>query len=66
MEDPDYKDKASKEEIAVAKEIETYFETGEYPEGMDMKHGKAVATAFKGMTLDEFDAYVKKYSFIIV
>ncbi|MBR1749274.1 MAG: haloacid dehalogenase-like hydrolase [Ruminococcus sp.] len=61
MEDPDYKDKASDEEKAVAKEIESYFETGEYPEGMDMKHGKAVATAFKGMTLDEFDAYVKDY-----
>lgn len=61
MEDPDYKDKASDEEKAVAKDIEKYFETGEYPEGMDLRHGKAVATAFKGMTLDEFDAYVKKY-----
>lgn len=61
MEDPNYKDKASKEEKAVAKEIKKYFDTGEYPEGMDLKHGKAVATAFKGMTVDEFDAYVKAY-----
>ncbi len=61
MEDPNYKDKASKEEKAVAKEIKQYFDTGEYPEGMDLKHGKAVATAFKGMTVDEFDAYVKAY-----
>ncbi len=60
-EDPDYKNKASKEEKETAEIIKTYFETGEYPEGLDIKHGKAVATAFKGMTLDEFDAYVKDY-----
>lgn len=60
-EDPDYKDKASDEEKATAAEIKTYFDTGKYPEGMDVKHGKAVATAFKGMTVDEFDAYVKAY-----
>ena len=61
MEDPDYKDMASDEEKETAKIIKKYFKTGEYPEGLDIKHGKAVATAFKGMTLDEFDAYVKKY-----
>lgn len=61
MEDPVYKNKASEEEKETAKIIKTYFETGEYPKGLDVKHGKAVATAFKGMTLDEFDAYVKKY-----
>jgi len=61
MEDPDYKDKASAEEKETAQIIKTYFETGEYPKGLDVKHGKAVATAFKGMTLEEFDNYVKKY-----
>ena len=61
MEDPDYKDKASAEEKETAKIIEEYFKTGEYPKGLDVKHGKAVATAFKGMTPDEFDAYVKAY-----
>ena len=60
-EDPDYKDKASAEEKAVCEKIKTYFETGEYPKGLDVEHGKAVATAFKGMTPEEFDAYVKKY-----
>ena len=60
-EDPDYKDKASEEEKETAQIIKTYFETGEYPKGLDVKHGKAVATAFKGMTIDEFDNYVKKY-----
>ena len=61
MEDPDYKDKASDEEKETAAVIETYFQTGEYPKGLDVKHGTAVATAFKGMTIDEFDAYVKAY-----
>lgn len=61
MEDPDYIDKASEEEKETAKIIETYFETGEYPKGLDVKHGTAVATVFKGMTLEEFDNYVKKY-----
>ena len=61
MEDPDYKDKASDEEKETAKIIEEYFKTGEYPKGLDVKHGTAVATAFKGMTPDEFDAYVKAY-----
>ncbi len=60
-EDPSYKDKASVEEKETAEIIKTYFETGEYPKGLDVKHGTAVATAFKGMTLDEFDKYVKDY-----
>ncbi|MBQ3417034.1 MAG: haloacid dehalogenase-like hydrolase [Ruminococcus sp.] len=61
MEDPNYKDQASDEEKETAEIIKTYFETGEYPEDLSIKHGKAVASAFKGMTLDEFDAYVKSY-----
>lgn len=61
MEDESYKDKASEEEKETAAIIKEYFETGEYPKGLDIKHGTAVATAFKGMTPDEFDAYVKDY-----
>ena len=61
VEDADYKDKASDEEKETAEIIKTYFETGEYPSGLDVKHGTAVATAFKGMTTEEFDAYVKAY-----
>ena len=60
-EDPDYKDKASDEEKETAAIIKEYFDTGSYPEGLDVKHGTAVATAFKGMTPEEFDAYVKAY-----
>ena len=61
MEDPGYKDKASDEEKATAAVIKEYFDTGSYPEDLSIKHGKAVASAFKGMTIDEFDAYVKAY-----
>ena len=61
MEDPDYKDKASDEEKATAAVIKEYFDTGEYPETLSIQHGTAVATAFKGMTIDEFDKYVKAY-----
>lgn len=61
MEDPDYKNKASKEEKETAKIIKKYFDTGEYPGGLDIKHGKAVASAFKGMTPEEFDSYVKVF-----
>lgn len=60
-EDPDYIDKASDEEKETAEIIKEYFESGSYPEGLDVKHGTAVATAFKGMTPEEFDAYVKSY-----
>ena len=62
MEDPDYKDQASDEEKDTCAEIEEYFETGSYPSDLSIKHGKAVASAFKGMTPDEFDAYVKDYA----
>ena len=58
MEDESYKDKASEEEKETAGIIKEYFDTGEYPKGLDIKHGTAVATSFKGMTPDEFDAYV--------
>lgn len=61
MEDPDYKDLASAQEKETAALIETYFETGEYPEELSVMHGKAVATAFKGMTVEEFSNYVKEY-----
>ena len=60
-EDPDYKDKASDEEKETAEIIKGYFDSGSYPSGLDVKHGTAVATAFKGMTIDEFYAYVKDY-----
>ncbi|MBQ2358664.1 MAG: haloacid dehalogenase-like hydrolase [Ruminococcus sp.] len=60
-EDPDYKDKVSDEEKATAKEIKGYFDSGSYPEDLSIKHGKAVASAFKGMTISEFYSYIIDY-----
>ncbi len=60
-EDPGYKDRATAEERETAAKIKTMMETGEYAKGLDVDHGKAVASAFKGMTLPEFYAYVRDY-----
>lgn len=61
MEDPAYKDRASEEEKATCAIIKQYFDTSSYPYELSKKHGEAVATAFKGMTVEEFYAYVKAY-----
>ena len=62
MEDPEYKDKASDFEKQVAKEVKTFMETGESrPDSME-RHGKAVASAFKGMTPEKFIEYVEKFA----
>ena len=45
-EDPDYKDKASDAEKEVAQKIITMNETGESAKGLEVDHGKAVASAF--------------------
>jgi phosphoglycolate phosphatase-like HAD superfamily hydrolase len=61
LEDPEYKDKASSFERYVANEIITKSKTSSPVGGLDIDHGKAVASAFKGMTLDEFYAYVQAF-----
>ncbi len=59
LNDPTYK--ASEQELEVADRIFDFIETGKYPEGMDMDHGRGVASSFAGMKLKDFDAYVKEY-----
>lgn len=61
LEDPDYKDKASYFEKEVANKIKEQNETGKSFDGLEVDHGKAVASAFKGMTLDEFNAYIQEF-----
>lgn len=61
MEDPDYKDQASDEEKAAAEECKEYFDSGSYPDDLSIKHGEAVASSFKGMTISEFYSYVDDY-----
>ena len=60
-EDPEYKDKASDFEKEVAAKIQTLNETGEAAKGLEVDHGRAVASSFAGMTFDEFYAYVDEF-----
>ena len=61
LEDESYKDKASDFEREVAEKIKKQNETGESFEGLEVDHGKAVASAFAGMTLNEFSDYRQEF-----
>ena len=61
LEDPDYKDKASPEERETARKIVEMNKTGVAAKGLETDHGKAVASAFKGFTIAEFDAYIQSF-----
>ena len=61
LEDESYKDKASDFEREVAEKIKTQNETGESFKGLEVDHGKAVASAFSGMTAEEFNSYIQEF-----
>ncbi len=61
LEDPSYKDRASDFEKEVANKIVQQNETGAKFEGLEVDHGKAVASSFAGMTMEEFDAYIQQF-----
>ena len=56
-----YKDKASEFEKMTAEKIKIQNETGESFEGLETDHSKAVALAFSGMTIDEFNDYIQEF-----
>ena len=60
FEDPTYTPTA--EQLAVGELVREYFNTGDYPSGLDEKHAKANAEVFAGMTPAEYDAYAKAYA----
>ena len=63
LEDPDYKGKASESEVAAANAIRDFVRTGKkLPSPFDMIHAYAAAKAYAGMSLAEFDTYVKNYA----
>ena len=62
MEDPDYKDKASDFEKEVAAEVKTFMDTGVSAPDSMQRHGKAVASAFSGLTPEQFISYVSDYA----
>lgn len=61
LEDPDYKDKASDFERETAGKIVEQNKTGASFDGLEIDHGKAVASAFAGMTPDEFSKYIQEF-----
>ncbi len=68
LEDENYKDKAPADVVETAQDIRDFVSTGKslpkYDEthGFDMKHAYAAAKAYSGMSLKEFDNYVKDYA----
>jgi len=49
--------------MEAAQDIRDFVRNGKkLPDHFDMKHAKAAATAYAGMTLAQFDAYVKAYA----
>ena len=63
LEDPGYKDIAPEDVRETAQEIRDFVREGKkLPNQFDMKHAYAAAKAYSGMTLAEFDAYVKDYA----
>ena len=63
LDDPDYRDQAPDDVREAAQEIRDFVRQGKkLPDHFDMKHALAAAKAYAGMTLAEFDAYVKAYA----
>ena len=63
LDDADYRDKAPEDVRTAAQNIRDFVRNGTaLPDHFDMIHAKAAAKAYAGMTLAEFDAYVKAYA----
>ncbi len=62
LDDPTYRDKAPDDVREAAQNIRDFVRNGTpLPSHFDMRHARAAAKAYSGMTLAEFDAYVKEY-----
>lgn len=63
LEDPYYKDICPIEVKEVAQEIRDFVRKGtKLPDHFDMRHAYAAAKAYAGMSVAEFDRYVKEYA----
>ena len=63
LDDATYKDVAPDDVKETAQDIRDFVRNGKkLPDHFDMKHAYAAAKAYAGMTLTEFDAYVKAYA----
>ena len=62
LDDPTYTNK-DESVVEAANNIRDFVRNGTpLPSGFDLIHAHAAAKAYAGMTVDEFDAYVKKYA----
>ncbi len=63
LDDPDYRDAAPADVRQAAQQIRDFVRHGTpLPDHFDMIHARAAAKAYAGMTLAQFDAYVKAYA----
>ncbi len=63
LDDPSYKDIAPDDVKEVAQIIRDHAREGtSFPSDMDMRHAHAAAKAYAGMSIKDFDTYVKEYS----
>ena len=63
LDDESYRDQAPDDVREAAQAIRDYVRNGTaLPDHFDMIHANAAAKAYSGMTLAEFDAYVKEYA----
>lgn len=61
LEDPDYVDKASDFEKETAHKIVDQNLNGTSFTGLEVDHGQCIASAFAGMTLEEFNDYIQAF-----
>ena len=63
LDDASYRDNAPEDVREAAQAIRDFVRTGKaLPDHFDMIHARAAAKAYAGMTIAEFDAYVKAYA----
>ena len=63
LDDASYRDRAPEDVREVAQAIRDFVRNGKaLPDHFDMIHARAAAKAYAGMTIAEFDAYVKNYA----
>jgi len=63
LDDVSYRDKAPENVRVAAQAIRDFVRKGKaLPDHFDMQHAQAAATAYAGMSLAQFDAYVKTYA----
>ncbi|MBR6088335.1 MAG: haloacid dehalogenase-like hydrolase [Anaerolineaceae bacterium] len=61
LEDPDYKDRATEHELSVAKGVEDLIKTGTMAPNFEVEIGEAIAHAFSGMAIEDFEQYVRDF-----